>query len=114
MRGLRIRRRASCGRPMPEMPELRVGEDHQDSRSRCIMNMSAIPTSSIEIIAQPAPRGVEFIDLAEAARRSGWNEGHIKRSCLRWMAAGLARKQRPPEGGKAKWFVREDVDARFS
>jgi putative transposase len=78
--------------------------------------MSAlIETSAASPAAQPAPRGVQWIDLKEAAKRSGRTEGHLSRQCrAEWGAAGLAELRTPSGGGKAAWHVREDADASFA
>lgn len=78
--------------------------------------MSALPLETSDAIepVQPAPRGVQWIDLAEAARRSGWSDGHIRRWCPGWERRGLARKQRPQGRGKPEWYVREDASPRFA
>jgi hypothetical protein len=68
--------------------------------------------------AAPHPSSPGWIDLKEAARRSGWDEGYLRRRCCddkrcpdgTWLSRGLARQQRPPEGGKARWLVHETVE----
>src|SRR5687767_2156634 len=66
-----------------------------------------------------------WIDLDEAARRSGWNVGYIRRLCSdakrapaegTLLSRGLAKlaPPEPPARGKPRWLVREDADARFA
>lgn len=56
-----------------------------------------------------------YIDLETAARRSGKQLGHVRRLCQdKWAPAGLALKQKPADGGKACWLVREDADAALA
>lgn len=55
-----------------------------------------------------------LIDLDTAASRSGKSVGHLKRLCQDWARSGLAVQQRPPEGGKARWYVRDTADAAFA
>jgi putative transposase len=56
-----------------------------------------------------------FIDTETAAKRSGWDRGHIGRLCrTKWVAEGLAKLDRPDNGSKASWFVREDADPKFA
>jgi hypothetical protein len=56
--------------------------------------------------APPAPRGVAWLDVETAARRTGWSRRHVTRLCFeKWYAAGLARQ----DGARA-WQIREDAD----
>src|SRR4051794_1034962 len=75
--------------------------------------MSAIPVVTSDLIAQPPPRGVQWLDIATAAQRSGKSEGHLGRRCrAEWSRTSppLAKIERPPEGGKPCWYIREDAD----
>lgn len=59
----------------------------------------------------PAPRGAQWLDVPDAARRSGLSVGQLRRKCLTvWHAGGLAELRRPPGGGKPVWYVRDDAD----
>ena len=70
----------------------------------------AIPTAQ-----PPAPRGVRWLAAGVAARRAGLSVRQIFRLCAEeWAAVGLARMQRPEDGGRSAWFVREDAEARLS
>jgi hypothetical protein len=70
----------------------------------------AIPTAP-----PPAPRGVRWIAVGIAAARMGLGVRQIFRLCAEeWAAVGLARMQRPEDGGRSAWFIREDADARLS
>jgi putative transposase len=63
-----------------------------------------------------------WIDLEEAARRSGWNIGYIRRLCAdaarcpdgTLLSRGLARLRAPDGGGKPRWEVREDANEKFA
>jgi hypothetical protein len=58
----------------------------------------------------PAPRGVQWIDVATAAGRMGVDDRTIRRKCVHlWAARGLAKFERPA-GLKPQWMVREDAD----
>jgi putative transposase len=86
--------------------------------------MSAVPqTTSLP----PQPRGAsaedDWIDLDEAARRSGWSKGHIKRMCghakyapagVTLVSKGMARLVPSPNGGMPAWEVNANADARFA
>jgi hypothetical protein len=68
---------------------------------------AAIPT--------PPASGPGWIDVPEAARRGGWNEGHVGRLCRStWAARGLARLEKPEDGGKPRWLVHETADVRLA
>ena len=63
----------------------------------------------------PAPRGVGFIPLVEAVRRSGMAMQTLANLCRdKWAAIGLARKEISAVGGKPCWHVREDADGQFA
>jgi putative transposase len=77
--------------------------------------MMQLSTQHSALSTSPAPAGVGWITLDEAARRSGrsgkWAVGHFRRLCAeRWLAAGLARQDRSPDTGRMTWFIREDAD----
>src|SRR4051812_39389098 len=77
--------------------------------------MSAAPVPRLPLPAPatppPAPAGAQWIDVDEAAKRSGWNKGHVARLCRKeWGAAGLAKVERPAGGGKGRWMIRTDAD----
>jgi transposase InsO family protein len=55
----------------------------------------------------------QWIDLEEAARRSGRRVGHLKRVAARLADEGKARKERS-ESGQLRWLVAEDADPKFS
>lgn len=75
--------------------------------------MSAI-TTQFQIHPNPAPQGVRFITLDEAARRGGYkNVGSLRHRLKEWIPSGLARQEKLGPG-KAVWMVREDADARFA
>jgi hypothetical protein len=62
-------------------------------------------------LPSPAPAGGRgWLDMAEAARRSGRSVGHLTRQCRSaWLAKGLARQaKRGP--GKPVWEVHETAD----
>jgi putative transposase len=62
----------------------------------------------------PAPKGVAWISLDDAARRSGQSIRHIRRNCAeRWLETGQARLAKG-RGKRSRWEVREDADAAFS
>src|SRR4051812_21959829 len=74
--------------------------------------MSALPQTST---AEQLPAGTGWIDLEEAARRSGRTAGHLGNACRKKYApARLARLQPPPEGGAAIWYVHESADPSFA
>jgi transposase InsO family protein len=60
----------------------------------------------------PPPARDGWIDLQEAARRSGLTDRRLRQRCVaEWKAAGLARQQQPPGGGRSQWYVHESADA---
>lgn len=66
------------------------------------------------VTPRPAPRGVRWIEVSVAAARSGLNEGQIRRLCAKeYLHQGLAKQERPDGGGRNRWLIREDADARF-
>jgi hypothetical protein len=74
-----------------------------------------IPQPTSTTPPQPAPRGAEWIDVAEAARRSGEDERTLRRWCAqRWMGLALAKFEPPADGGKSRFWVRSDADPRFA
>src|SRR5687768_11154815 len=74
------------------------------------MGQPLTTSASVTSPPPPAPRGVEWIGLEEAAKRTGWGVRHLRRLCGgEWHARGLARSERPPGGGKPAWLVREDA-----
>lgn len=59
----------------------------------------------------PAPRGVDWIDAATAAKRMNASDRWVTQLCMqRWSSQGLAKYVRPESGGKARWLIREDAD----
>lgn len=73
---------------------------------------TAIQPSSFTL--QPAPQGIAFIPLDEAARRGGYKSvGSLRHRLKEWIPAGLARQARV-KGRKPYWEVREDADPRFA
>jgi hypothetical protein len=61
------------------------------------------------------PRGAQEIDLAEAHRRSGHSDRHLRRLCVeKWLPAGLARLVNPPDGGKPQWYVWDYADPKLA
>lgn len=78
-----------------------------ESNSAIGNGQSAIP---------PAPRGAAWIDLHECARRMSLASADVVRRfhVREWHQAGLARHEKPAGGGKARWVVRDDADARLS
>lgn len=73
--------------------------------------------AAIPLTPGPAPSasGPGWIDVPEAARRGGWNEGHVGRLCRSsWSARGLARLEKPEDGGKPRWLVYETADVRLA
>lgn len=80
--------------------------------------MSALPSTLNPTQAMPAveppPRGVVFIELVDAARRSGQCVGHLRRQCGKvWHAQGKARLHQE-SGKRSRWLVREDADPAFA
>lgn len=78
-------------------------------------SMSLKLTSDPETPATPhADTPAPWIPIDEAARRSGRNEGALRRQAGNvWMAQGLAQLRK--EGaGKSKWFIRQDADPAFA
>lgn len=68
-----------------------------------------------EIFPITAPNGTAWISLDDAAKRSGWSVGHIRRMCgERFLSSGLARLDRPQDGRRSTWMIREDADASFA
>jgi putative transposase len=78
------------------------------------MAMIAITPSDATPALETGCRGVEWIDLAEAERRSGWGARHLRRLCEGWEAAGLARRVAAVQGGKPRWDVREDAHVKLA
>jgi putative transposase len=69
--------------------------------------------SALPVTPPPAPRGVEWLTVEQAAKRSGWSERTITRSCgSKWFALGFARPDQID--GRAKWMIRADADVRFA
>jgi putative transposase len=63
----------------------------------------------------PAPRGVAWVIVAEAAERMGVTEREVRHLCGgTWYGHGLAKLGKPEGGGKARWVIREDADARLA
>jgi hypothetical protein len=68
-----------------------------------------------------AAGGPAFISIEEAARRSGWNVGYLRRRCSdakrapggTWQSRGLARLAPPEGGGKPCWWISEAADSRL-
>ena len=57
----------------------------------------------------------QWIDLEECAKRTGKTAGHLKRLASGdWQSRGLAKKERPEKGGKARWVVNVTADAALS
>ena len=57
---------------------------------------------SMEIATPPAPRGVEWLEVAEVEERSGIPARTLREKCPAWFAAGLAKMEKPADGGKAR------------
>src|SRR5439155_19013224 len=85
--------------------------------------MSAIPQTTSLPPKAGGPSAEDWIDLDEAARRSGWSKGHIKRMCghpqyapggVTLASKGLARLEPSPNGGMPARMVNANADARFS
>jgi len=74
--------------------------------------MSAIP--SMRLVSDLPGSAGKWIDADEAARRSGLSVGHVVRLCDRRFGRDGLADLRATEGGKSRWFVREDADARFA
>jgi putative transposase len=74
--------------------------------------MSALPQTST---AANFPAATGWIDLEEAARRSGRTAGHLGNACRKTYAAqNLAKLEAPPEGGKPRWYIHETADPAFA
>lgn len=74
----------------------------------------ALPTSPLKL-TDAIPRAGDWIDLATAERRSGWNLKKLQRLCgAEWLAQGLAAIRPPRGGGKPCWHVHEHAHARLS
>src|SRR4051794_20793675 len=80
-------------------------------------------TSPLRLVAPPpAPPASApgWIDLKEAARRSGWDEGYLRRRCsddkrcATWRSVGLARLEAPEVGGPPRWLVHETADPKLA
>ena len=70
----------------------------------------------------PPPSAPGWITLPEASRRSGWDDGYLRRRCGdekrcrsgTWQARGLARLEAPPEGGRPRWLVHESAHEKLA
>lgn len=63
----------------------------------------------------PPPKGVGFIPLREACYRSGIPMETLARRCRgEWANVRLAVLEKPADGGKACWHVREDAEPLFA
>jgi hypothetical protein len=70
---------------------------------------SALSISPATTPAPPAPRGVQYIDVTTAVKRSGLSKRQITRLCGdEWFARDVAKLE-----GK-EWRIREDADVRFA
>jgi transposase InsO family protein len=56
----------------------------------------------------------QWIDLDEAALRSGKSRGHLQRVASDLLPKGLARKERPAGGGKARWEILESAGPEYA
>lgn len=74
-------------------------------------------------VSVPPPASAPgWIDVKVASRRSGWDEGYVRRRCCdaarcpggTWQQLGLARQERPAGGGKPRWLVHESADPRLA
>jgi len=54
-----------------------------------------------------------FVDVDTAAQLMNISSGHLRRQCSGLWKRGLAVKATPPGGGKERWFVSRDYDARL-
>lgn len=76
--------------------------------------MMQLVSQSPSITPPPAPAGIGWIDLKEAARRAGYSSDGVLRHKLKaWIPAGMA-KQEKSGNAKARWMVREDADPKFA
>jgi len=78
--------------------------------------MSALPqASSPPPLPADTPAGLRWIELAEAARRSGRAEGHLCRRCRDdWASAGLAQQRPVGDRGQLGWWIHESADPVFA
>lgn len=63
-------------------------------------------------LQQPLPAG-DWITIAEAARRSGLQQDHLRNKAKRYAALGLARKMHDVLAGQVTWHVHTSADKRF-
>ena len=76
---------------------------------------SSPPSPPSPPLPADTPAGLRWIDIHEAARRSGRNDDHLGRRCkTEWTASGLAQKRPGGERNQTMWWIHESADPVFA